>query len=786
MSLSLSQLTLRRWHKLGIGIVLFLVLLRFLPAPALVQTEGFSQAVYDNHGKLLRLTLSPDDKYRLWVPLKEIEHSLVDATLTYEDQYFYYHPGFNPAALVKAAWKTYVVGNRAFGASTITMQLARIRFQLETTTITGKLWQIFRAVELEWFYSKDEILEAYLNLAPYGGNIEGVGAASLVYFNKRAKNLTMHEAITLAVVPQNPQRRFPVRNTSKSSELQQARLRLLDDWLDEHPQDRKRADLLKLVPDIRSLHELPFKAPHYVDMMLQKYPGVSQLEGSLDLNLQSILERQASAYVESHKQYGLYNTSALLLDSRDMKVKAMLGSVDFYNRLIQGQVNGVLARRSPGSTLKPFIYALGIDQGLIHSQSLLKDAPTSFGNYNPENFDAEFAGPITVQDALNHSRNIPAIQVASWLKDPDLYQFMKDANVDLPHPRNYYGLSLVLGGAEVSMDELAGMYAVLANNGNYHPLRWLQTEPQTQDKRLLSESAAFMVLDILKHNPPPELGFDREWLRNPVPVYWKTGTSYSYRDAWSVGIFGPYVLAVWVGNFDGHGNPAFVGRRAAAPLFFRIVNAVRAEDPHFVVTKKIPPLAVQPVEVCSISGQLPTQYCPHKKTTWYIPGVSPIKKCEIHRPVYIEKKTGLRSCNKNTDNANNLVEKVYEFWPSDLLKIFRQAGIPRRTPPPYAPKCKIDQLTQQGKAPQITSPRTQLSYQYRPDKIEKIPFTAVTDTDVQKLYWFIDETFIGSNKAGQPLFWRLKPGHYTVRVIDDQGRGDSRSLTVRSELPVIN
>ena len=150
MSLSLSQLTLRRWHKLGIGIVLFLVLLRFLPAPALVQTEGFSQAVYDNHGKLLRLTLSPDDKYRLWVPLKEIEHSLVDATLTYEDQYFYYHPGFNPAALVKAAWKTYVVGNRAFGASTITMQLARIRFQLETTTITGKLWQIFRAVELEW------------------------------------------------------------------------------------------------------------------------------------------------------------------------------------------------------------------------------------------------------------------------------------------------------------------------------------------------------------------------------------------------------------------------------------------------------------------------------------------------------------------------------------------------------------------------------------------------------------------------------------------------------------
>ena len=777
---SLSKL--RIFHKVIIGIALLFIFLSFLPAPKLIHTEGFSKAVYDSHGKLLRLTLSPDDRYRLWVPLANMEQKIIDATLLYEDRHFYWHPGFNPAALVKAAWKTYVVKNRAFGASTITMQLARLRFKLETRTVGGKLAQIFRAIQLEWFYSKDEILEAYLNLAPYGGNVEGVGAASLVYFNKRAENLTTHEAITLAVVPQNPQRRFPVRNKSQSSELQQARLRLLDEWLQENPADINSVDQLKQVPDIRPLSKLPFLAPHYVDAVLKAYPDQSQLEGTLDSTLQNTLVRQAKAYVESQKSVGLYNTSALLIDYRDMSVKALLGSVDFHNPVIHGQVNGVLARRSPGSTLKPFIYALGIDQGLIHSQSLLKDAPTSFGNYNPENFDEEFSGPITVQESLNRSRNIPAIHVATLLKQPDLYDFMKSANVNLPQSRKHYGLALVLGGAEVRMDELVGLYATLANKGLNKKLRWLSTEAKDDGKQLLSDATSFMMLDMLQHNLPPKQGFKQEWLKQPLPVYWKTGTSYAYRDAWSVGIFGPYVLAVWVGNFDGHGNPAFVGRQAAAPLFFRIVNAIRSEAQNFLVPKHIPPLSVEPVEVCATSGQLPTRYCKHKKNTWFIPGVSPIDKCQIHRPVYVETKTGLRACNKRVKNTT---EKVYEFWSSDLLTIFKKAGIPRRVPPPYHPDCNIDQLAQQGKEPKITSPRTQLSYQYRPDKIEKIPFMAVTDSDVQKLYWFVDETFIGVSKPGKALFWRLKPGHYTVRIIDDQGRGDARELTVKAELPVI-
>lgn len=759
-----------------LGLSALVLSLKLVPAPELFDAGTFSRAVYDRHGNLLRLTLSRDEKYRLWVPLQKIDPTMIRATLLYEDRYFYYHPGINPMALAKAVWQTYVVRQRRMGASTITMQLARMVFKLKTSTVSGKIRQVLRALQLEWQFDKDTILEAYLNLAPYGGNIEGVAAASLIYFNTLPGQLTSAEAITLAVIPQNPGKRFPLRQNIKENTLQQARLRLLQSWLQSYPAEKGKAQRLQRLPEIHSMHELSFKAPHYVDAVLKKYPFENELHGTLDLELQQILQRQARYYVESRRDKGLYNTAALLVDSRDMSVAALLGSVDFFDRRIQGQVNGVLARRSPGSTLKPFIYALGIDQGLIHNKSLLKDAPTSFGNYNPENFDGEFNGPITVEQALNQSRNIPAIQVASQLKQPDLYDFLKQANVKLPRGRNYYGLSLVLGGAEIRMDEMASLYAILANKGKYQPLRWLKMDTLSDAKPLLSEVAAFMVLNMLEKNPPPARAYKTEWLKTSLPVSWKTGTSHSYRDAWSVAVFSHYILVVWVGNFDGHGNPAFVGRKAAAPLLFLIIDAMMAEDKSLLKDTRIPPEKVQAVAVCTVSGQLPTRYCPHTYRSWFIPGVSPIKKCQIHRPVFVEKKTGLRSCPAR-QQATQL--KVYEFWSSDLLKLFRKAGIPRVTPPPYHPACRIAQASHYGKAPQITSPRTMLNYQLRHNKKqEKIPFSATTDADVKYIYWFLNEEYIGRAKQGETFFWHPAPGEYVVRVIDDLGRGSSRKMRV--------
>ncbi len=298
-----------------------------------------------------------------------------------------------------------------------------------------------------------------------------------------------------------------------------------------------------------------------------------------------------------------------------MEVKAVVGSADFFNNSISGQVNGTTAKRSPGSTLKPFIYALAMDQGLIHPMTVLKDAPVSFGPFSPENFDGNFSGPITARDALIRSRNVPAVTLASRLSRPSLYDFLKDAGVAGLEPENHYGLSLALGGGDLTMEELATLYGTLANGGVWHPLRLRETDPQSEGVRLLSEEASFMTMDILRSNARPE--GEMMSARSGVPVAWKTGTSWGFRDAWSAGVFGPYVLLVWVGNFNGEGNPAFVGVQAAAPLFFQIVDAIAAEQRDLVRapsdTLLRAPRNVAQVEVCAASGDLPNA-CGHRSS----------------------------------------------------------------------------------------------------------------------------------------------------------------------------
>jgi penicillin-binding protein 1C len=342
---------------------------------------------------------------------------------------------------------------------------------------------------------------------------------------------------------------------------------------------------------------------------------------------------------------------------------------------------------------------------------------------------------------------------------------------------SYYGLTLTLGGGEMTMEELVTLYAVLANEGMLKPLRTLAADPPNEGRRVLSPEAAFLVLDILKDNPRPTQGFRSEWTRNPLPVYWKTGTSFAFRDAWSIAIAGPYVIAVWVGNFDGASNPAFVGVEAAAPLLFEILDALRAQDPDLPATQIRTPAALARVEVCAVSGHIPGPNCRHTVPTWFIPGVSPIQTCDVHRAVAVDVRTGRRAC--GTASANTRTE-IFEYWPSDLLKLFRQAGMPRRTPPPDNPNCPLDVRAARGLAPQITSPQANLTYSLRAARVgtETIPLQAVTDADARKVYWFLNEKYLGESRNGQPFFWIARPGKFVVRAVDDQGRADARDLSV--------
>ncbi len=749
-------------------------LLRALHRPApLREGFSFSRAVYARDGGLLQLTLSADGKYRLWVPLREMSPQLIEATLLHEDRRFRFHPGADPASLLRSAWTTYGAGTRRRGGSTITMQLARLLYGIDSSRPWGKARQIMRALQLELFHPKDRILEAYLNLVPYGGNIEGAGAASLVYFGKDVSGLDLSEALTLAVIPQNPIRRTMTKTGQVNRQaLENARRRLFARWAARHPSDARRGEFLEAPWAVRAPSALPFIAPHFARRVLAR-SREERVVTTLDPGAQKLLERLVAGFVERRRERGIRNAGALLVDFTTMEIKAAVGSAGYCDDAILGQVSALTARRSPGSALKPFAYALAFEQGLIHPQSLLKDAPAAFGAYDPENFDGDFAGPLSARDALIKSRNIPAVALASKLEPPALYGFLKAAGVDLPRPAEHYGLGVVLGTAETTMEDLARLYAMLGNGGLLKPLRRAAADPVEPGVRLLSADAVFLTMDVLKANPRPRQSYREEWRASGLPVYWKTGTSWAFRDAWAAGVFGRYALVVWIGDFRGEGNPEFVGAEAAAPLFFDIADALQARGPlRDAYALGQSGLTAVALEVCAISGSAPGPHCPRRAKTWFIPGVSPISACAVHREILVDAR-GRRACGHAGAHA-----EVFEFWPSDLLRIFRQAGIARRAPPPYDPACGLTERSGRGTPPRITSPLSGVTYHASAAAPGPIALSAVADADAVELYWFADGALVGRAPAGKPVFWTPRPGHSTVRVVDDQGRADARGIEV--------
>ena len=738
-----------------------------LPKPPLLEGISFSQSVRDRNGKLLRVALSADQKFRIWTPLARISPDLIDATLRYEDKYYTRHPGVNPLALARCALDLFRFHRVTAGGSTITMQVARLRFHLHTRSISGKLEQIMRALELERHYSKGEILEAYLNLAPYGRNIEGIGAASQIYFDKPASQLSRPQAVALSVIPQSPSRRaLHIDRENHSINLAQS------SWYDRAKIERN-AEFSMRDFQPRMQTEQKFFAPHFVQEVLESSHGRDEIITTLDLEKQQAIERRVTDYVASNRNRSIENAAVLLVDTRTMDVLAQLGSADFNNVTINGQVDGTRSLRSPGSTLKPFVYALALEQGLIHPLSILADAPRSFGEYNPENFDREFLGPIRACDALARSRNIPAVELASHLAHPTLYEFLTAADVHLPKPESFYGLALPLGGAEVSLQDLVRLYAALANNGKLRPLRYQMRDPIPKSKKILSPEAAFLTLEMLGNVPRPEMNCADG--AHSAPIYWKTGTSHGFRDAWSIAVFDHYVLGVWVGNFDGRANPAFVGRTAAAPLLFQIIDSLRSVWPEPGIPHlPVPGANLKRVEFCALSGDLPNQFCTQRVEGWFIPGVSPIKTCDVHREVLVDVVSGLRV--PVDDGTRQLRREVYEFWPGEFLTLFEQAGIPRRVPPPFLPDKGTELASRGGQKPVIVSPSNK---EIVLASTKTIPLRAKAEGDVRDLFWFAGKQFVGKATPNQVLEWNATAGDHEITVLDDHGRVGSYSVIVR-------
>jgi penicillin-binding protein 1C len=778
--------------KIKLPVILLLVILPpalFLGFHALfgdiLRGVEFSTVYSDREGTPLRVFLAPDEKYRIRSTLSEFSPELVEAVLLEEDQYFYRHWGINPGAMFRAFWETYVKKSRRMGASTITMQLARLRYRLYTRNPAGKIIQILHALFLEICFSKDEILEAYLNLVPLGGNLEGYASGALFYFNKAPRDLTLSEILALAVIPQNPADRAPGQSQSQvlPSSLFAARKALFAAWLGRHPEAARYEAEINLPPYITA--SFPVKIPHLGDYLNTRAFAGDRRRTTIDSGYQELCERALESFLLRNSTWGIKNGSVLLLDYTTMEVLAALGSASYFDSDIQGQVRGFASKRSPGSTLKPFIYALALEQGLIHPEKMLKDTPASFSEYTPDNYQSSFKGPVHAWAALVESRNIPAVSLAGSIQNPDLYDFLVNAGVEGLREKEHYGLSAVLGSADLTMLELVSLYAALANGGVQKQLRFLRQPDHAADgaaKQLLSPAAAEITLRMLERNPAPgglrPGGPGEPGAEETVPVAYKTGTSIGFKDAWSIAVFDRFVLAVWVGNFSGEGNNAFIGRLTATPLQFNIIEAILASiPPARRQPRRSMPKTVSTVEVCAISGDIPGDDCPLLIPTWFIPGVSPINRCRIHRRIYIDTRTGYRSDDAESPHIRS---EVREFWPSDLLEIFAQAGLPRFTPPPYPPDTQSS--PRYGFPPVIISPLSNVSYLVD-ERHNELVLLASADQDADDLYWFANTLFLGRAKPYERFVWAPDPGIWDLSVVDSSGRSAGLRITVARQPP---
>ncbi|HEY7662029.1 MAG TPA: penicillin-binding protein 1C [Xanthobacteraceae bacterium] len=521
---------------------------------------AFSTLVLDRDGKLLRAYLTPEGRWRLSATRASVDARFLELLLAYEDKRFFAHHGVDPLALGRALAQLMIHGHVVSGASTITMQVARLLEPRPERSMTAKLRQMVRAIEIERALSKDEILALYLSLAPYGGNLEGVRAASLAYFGKEPRRLTLGEAALLVALPQSPEQRRPDRSVESA---RRARDRVLDRLAAAGavPRDEVARAKREPVPDGRL--PLPALAPHAADAALAAAPERSvhrlTIDAALQRNLEALARERARALGPN------VSVAILAVDNASGEVLARVASADYFDTRRAGQVDMTAAVRSPGSTLKPFIYGLGFEDGLIHPETLIEDRPIRFGSYAPENFDLTFQGTVTVRRALQLSLNVPAVAVLDRLGASRFAARLVQAGGALALPEGEVpGLAMGLGGVGVTLRDLVSLYAGLARLGTTVPLVERIGEGEetpTAPRRLLDAPAAWYVGSILLGTPPPENAAAGR-------IAFKTGTSYGYRDAWAVGFDGRRTIGVWVGRPDGAPVPGLIGRVAAAPILF--------------------------------------------------------------------------------------------------------------------------------------------------------------------------------------------------------------------------
>ncbi len=796
---------LRRRLALGISLTILLAapylwfgsLNWLLPFPWENLQRPPAVVVSDRHGQPLRFFLPADERWRFPVRLSELPPELPKALVASEDRRFYRHFGVDPVAVMRAAWSNLKSGEVVSGASTIPMQVARMA-EPGPRTLVSKIRESFRALQLERRFTKDQILEIYLNLLPYGGNVEGVGAAAWFYFGKEPEQLSLGEIALLTALPRAPAGYDPTlhpRAATAARDRVLAQLAARGAFTCEEIVEAKQQP----VPRVR--RKPPFAAPHFTEMVAAQFPEEVRIRTTLDRRTQEIAESQMARRIRELRDTGIGNAAVVVIDNETRAVRAMVGSAGFRETYFQGQVNGAIARRSPGSTLKPFLYAMAMDQGRVLPETYILDVPTDFSGYVAENYDERYRGRVTVREALILSLNACAVRLLSQVGLPEFQRMLQRGGLaTLDRPAGSYGLPLVLGAGEVRLVDLVNLYASLAEGGVYRAIRVV--EPNSQNVgaglvparvgtspaptkttlrisdpiRLFSPEAARAVTEILTDVQRPDLPEAWELTRDVPAVAWKTGTSYGHRDAWAVGFSARTTIGVWVGNFDAKPRKGISGSQHAGPLLF---DLFRALEPGGRGPVKPEGLIRDEIEVCSLSHELPGPFCPQRMKIAYLPGTSKLTACTLHRRMLVDSETGellAGDCVSRRPHEFRLLT----IYPPELLAWWRSQGAPVQEVPRLAATCEG---IPDGEPPRIVSPDGATPYRLRrdaPADYQRIPLVAQASPAVRQLYWYQDGTLVATTEASSSgsRFLDAVRGEHRLVVTDDLGRSDGVTYKV--------
>ncbi|RDY59285.1 penicillin-binding protein 1C [Flagellimonas nanhaiensis] len=772
-------------HRIKLSVLALFFLIWLFCLPKNLFEDPTSTVVNSSDGVLIGARIADDGQWR-FPQMDSVPERFKQSILLFEDEYFYRHPGFNPISIGKAIKHNLTKETRR-GGSTITQQLVRLSRKNKSRTYWEKCIEIFMATRLEFRYSKEEILKLYATHTPYGGNVVGLETAAWRYFGIPAHELSWAQSATLAVLPNAPSLIFPGRN---ESELLNKRNRLLQKLKDKEIIDQTTYELALEEPLPQKPLPLPNIAPHLTERIRNEYSGkriTTSIYRSLQLQLNTLAER----HYQQLKSNEIHNLAILVLDVENRKVLGYVGNSP-SGKTHGSYVDIISKKRSTGSTLKPLLFASLLDEGHILPHSLVRDIPTVINGYNPKNFDRKHTGAVPASKALSRSLNVPAVRLLRQYGLQKFYNKLHKMNLkSLDRPASHYGLPLILGGGESSLWDVTKTYASMASTLNHfvssssayfeHEFvdpSYLMNEEisfgkQQLDPQIVGAGAIYSTFQAMYEVNRPEGDENWHFFDAAQPLAWKTGTSFGFKDAWAVGVTPKYAIGVWVGNADGEGRPGLTGIATAAPLLFDVLDALPQsgwfQEPFDDLIE---------LEVCSQSGYRASVYCDDVQKKLVPTYGKRSNPCPFHQQVFLDASQRFR-VNSDCYPLEDMVAKNWFAFPPAIEYYYTSTNPNYKPLPPFLENCSVleshpMEFIHPKKNEEILLPKD-LGGNNSTEVIFQLAHQQANST----VYWYLDETYIGSTTQFHELIYQIEPGEYILTTVDDQGNRLQQNIQVR-------